>query len=336
MSDDFQEQVEIQHHIYKNFIYVAYWRDNSIQAKDMDGLCKDIEFPAHLRIPAYQTDFEYVPFAERTIQFGVLEKRLPSYVFKKNLESYFSIQRGFLSGFFDNPNQNFKYGPNDPNLLLGSRRASALIELVKSFGFQLQSSAAEIINTISVDKYFAVVDDLNTYSLDIEDIIEMIFMAGINLVEDFTVKSAKIQSVPADKRRVRINNEEVILPPYICQCQISCESFLLTNRAKNPTRLLVLGAQNMQDLLELSSACKIHLDDETDTDNHEAKRTRIPEDVQIFVWRRDQGRCVKCGNRENLEFDHIIPVSKGGSNSARNIQLLCQKCNRTKLDKIGG
>lgn len=65
-------------------------------------------------------------------------------------------------------------------------------------------------------------------------------------------------------------------------------------------------------------------------------RTPIPDDVQILVWNRDGGKCVKCGSQELLEFDHIIPFSRGGSNSARNIQLLCQKCNRTKLDKIGG
>lgn len=59
-------------------------------------------------------------------------------------------------------------------------------------------------------------------------------------------------------------------------------------------------------------------------------RKPIPGDVKIFVWRRDGGRCVKCGSRENLEFDHIIPISKGGSNTARNIQILCEKCNRSK------
>ncbi|MBF0103144.1 MAG: HNH endonuclease, partial [Desulfobacterales bacterium] len=42
----------------------------------------------------------------------------------------------------------------------------------------------------------------------------------------------------------------------------------------------------------------------------------------------------RCGSRENLEYDHIIPVSKGGSNTARNIELLCEKCNREKSDKI--
>ena len=66
----------------------------------------------------------------------------------------------------------------------------------------------------------------------------------------------------------------------------------------------------------------------------DARRERISEDVRIFVWKRDDARCVKCGSQENLEFDHIIPVSKGGSNTARNIQLLCETCNRRKSASI--
>jgi len=60
------------------------------------------------------------------------------------------------------------------------------------------------------------------------------------------------------------------------------------------------------------------------------ERQPIPDEVKMFVWQRDKGRCVICGSQENLEFDHIIPVSKGGSNTARNIQLLCEKHNRSK------
>ncbi len=56
----------------------------------------------------------------------------------------------------------------------------------------------------------------------------------------------------------------------------------------------------------------------------------IPKGVQREVWRRDMGRCTECGKKESLEFDHIIPFSKGGSNTVRNIQLLCEKCNRSK------
>jgi 5-methylcytosine-specific restriction endonuclease McrA len=60
------------------------------------------------------------------------------------------------------------------------------------------------------------------------------------------------------------------------------------------------------------------------------KRKYIPEEVRHEVWRRDRGRCVQCGSQEKLEFDHIIPVSKGGSSTARNLQLLCERCNRSK------
>jgi hypothetical protein len=66
----------------------------------------------------------------------------------------------------------------------------------------------------------------------------------------------------------------------------------------------------------------------------EYQRVQIPEEVRIAVWRRDQGKCVKCSSREKLEYDHIIPVSKGGSNTVRNIELLCEKCNREKSNKI--
>lgn len=63
-------------------------------------------------------------------------------------------------------------------------------------------------------------------------------------------------------------------------------------------------------------------------------REPITEAIRSEVWRRDCGKCVKCGSKQNLEFDHIIPVSKGGATSVRNIQLLCKPCNLTKGAKI--
>jgi hypothetical protein len=64
------------------------------------------------------------------------------------------------------------------------------------------------------------------------------------------------------------------------------------------------------------------------------RREAIPRSVQREVWQRDGGRCVECSTREKLCFDHIIPFSKGGSNSIRNLQLLCEKCNLAKSNYI--
>ena len=66
----------------------------------------------------------------------------------------------------------------------------------------------------------------------------------------------------------------------------------------------------------------------------QTSREPIPKAVRTEVWRRDRGCCVQCGSKENLQFDHIIPVSKGGATTVQNLQLLCRRCNLTKRDKI--
>jgi 5-methylcytosine-specific restriction endonuclease McrA len=60
----------------------------------------------------------------------------------------------------------------------------------------------------------------------------------------------------------------------------------------------------------------------------------IPQDVRLAVWQRDQGKCVQCGATSWLEFDHIIPFSKGGASTVGNVQLLCRRCNLQKGGKI--
>ncbi len=61
----------------------------------------------------------------------------------------------------------------------------------------------------------------------------------------------------------------------------------------------------------------------------------IPAEVKKEVWKRDRGKCVLCGARDNLHFDHDIPYSKGGSSvTAENVRVLCARHNVQKSDKI--
>jgi len=61
----------------------------------------------------------------------------------------------------------------------------------------------------------------------------------------------------------------------------------------------------------------------------------IPTEVKKKVWERDQGKCVLCGAKDELHFDHDLPYSKGGSSTKpENVKILCARHNLEKSDKI--
>lgn len=86
---------------------------------------------------------------------------------------------------------------------------------------------------------------------------------------------------------------------------------------------------------ELEKQVRQELIDKGELFDKQAKRPPIPRDVVDAIYRRDGGRCVYCGSTENLQLDHIIPFSRGGSSNIENLQLLCQRCNIEKSNKIG-
>jgi hypothetical protein len=67
--------------------------------------------------------------------------------------------------------------------------------------------------------------------------------------------------------------------------------------------------------------------------NGSRKRSPLSRTKVIQVMLKSEGKCVACGSQNELQVDHIIPHSRGGSDKLENLQMLCKKCNLDKRDK---
>jgi 5-methylcytosine-specific restriction endonuclease McrA len=63
--------------------------------------------------------------------------------------------------------------------------------------------------------------------------------------------------------------------------------------------------------------------------------------TNTFLFARDQYRCQYCGRssaelkpRESLTRDHVIPLSRGGSNEWTNVVTACSPCNTRKANRF--
>ncbi|KKN88438.1 hypothetical protein LCGC14_0250010 [marine sediment metagenome] len=60
------------------------------------------------------------------------------------------------------------------------------------------------------------------------------------------------------------------------------------------------------------------------------KRRPLKRSEKTAIFERDKHRCVQCGDWKKLQIDHIVPISKNGTNHADNLQTPCQTCNSNK------
>ncbi len=73
-----------------------------------------------------------------------------------------------------------------------------------------------------------------------------------------------------------------------------------------------------------------YLDEEIWDSLCRVERGKVTNKLRFWIYQRDGNRCVRCGSRENLEVDHIYPISKGGKTTPNNLQTLCHRCNVQK------
>ena len=69
-----------------------------------------------------------------------------------------------------------------------------------------------------------------------------------------------------------------------------------------------------------------------------SKRVPITAKQRNRIFERCEGRCAYCTGlivySEVFHIDHIVPLSKGGTNDESNLTLSCVKCNVTKHNKL--
>jgi len=66
-----------------------------------------------------------------------------------------------------------------------------------------------------------------------------------------------------------------------------------------------------------------------------AQFAKVHEARLLALIERDGYMCRHCGVVSGLAIDHIIPLSKGGSDDLENLQFLCKSCNSSKGDRNG-
>jgi hypothetical protein len=182
--------------------------------------------------------------------------------------------------------------------------------------------------------YLAIWDSQVLRAIGVDDILARLRTFQFPFGQKNKVPQRALQYLPPDQRMAQVNRQDIALPPYIFQVTVNPGGPVAGTLNKSPAKGLVLGAHSEQELFEFIALCGFDLYDAgaiAVTDHR--PRLAIPEDVQLAVWERDDGCCMSCGAQEDLGFDHIIPLARGGSSTARNIQILCEACYQAKRTK---
>ncbi len=77
----------------------------------------------------------------------------------------------------------------------------------------------------------------------------------------------------------------------------------------------------------------------TETTDSRPEGRHVPRAVMLKVVRRDNHVCQVCHSYvpdDQVEFDHVIPFSRGGASTVQNLRFLCRACNRKKSNAIAG
>jgi len=63
--------------------------------------------------------------------------------------------------------------------------------------------------------------------------------------------------------------------------------------------------------------------------------TRLWSKIRARILIRDGYCCQYCGSEDATTVDHVIPISKGGTDDPDNLVAACSRCNYSKGNRMG-
>lgn len=87
-----------------------------------------------------------------------------------------------------------------------------------------------------------------------------------------------------------------------------------------------------------NNLAEINFETTTRKYNQANQRKLMTPELRNKIKERDNYTCQICGkympDEVGLHVDHIIPISKGGKTVEQNLQVLCDKCNLRKSNRV--
>jgi ribosomal protein L44E len=205
---------------------------------------------------------------------------------------------------------------------------------------QLRITAARLLNDIpSIEKR------IEEGSLTLSNISQINQFCRQNDIHDIEEKKELLAQVEnlskreAEKKLFKISGQEK--PVREAQSRISENKSKVTIILSDETMVALKEVKDLlgknlcsDELIQLMAEAlkeKIEKDKFKQVSSPKAARIvkgrALPASVKRAVYKRDK-KCVNCGSKHKLNYDHKTPYSFGGTNTVENIRLLCFQCNQ--------
>lgn len=274
-------------------------------------------------------------------EFLSIKNEIANYVYECNelnhhIESLKDIPTDFVSesygraDYIDNSNFNYKRQKlnndvevhNVYNCSLNVCRSAKLQPfkyLCKYFNIEINEKNLEILENM-LNKFSAAEEGKEILKRKKEEILNSTNIPSI-------IKNNCKQLLDENLGFYPTNFEKICFPEYIF-------SYVSPGGNSSMQTKVVLDIYNLNELINYFSELL------NQKNSIKGQRALMTLTLRNRIKERDNYTCKKCRvsiyNEPNLllEIDHILPLSKGGKTTEKNLQTLCWKCNRKKGNKI--